>query len=280
MDGRRLNGCSLNGRECCGCECGLHEHLENSGGLRGCGRSGDAAAEEGYRQRTGEVGVDRRGRCARTEQRRAAVVTRVIDAELSIVQAGRQHARGDAVLVVVRTFPIGVARDGAQRPVVGEGAEAEQDIAAAPGRKIIGGEIGADGFEFIAAEFQQPERFHGDVFRHADRGLHEVDGQQGFFEFGTGGAELGEIGGIDDIDAVGDERAFAEAEHLAPNAELDGHGRADGKFRPRIHVEELGTADHAVFRLIGKFCAQRVIALEVGEPVAADEGAEVAVFEL
>ena len=67
---------------------------------------------------------------------------------------------------------------------------------------------------------------------------------------------------------------------MATNAELDGHGRADGKFRPRIHVEELGTADHAVFRLIGKFCAQRVIALEVGEPVAADEGTEVAVFEL
>ena len=73
------------------------------------------------------------------------------------------------------------------------------------------------------------------------------------------------------IDAVGDERALTEAEHLAANAELDGHGGADGKFRPRIHVEELGACFDAILGLIRKRSALGRIGFAVAEIIAAQK---------
>ena len=194
------------------------------------------------------------------------------------MQAGRGHARGEAELAEVAALAVVAARHGAERAGVGQRAEAEEHVATAGRGKVVGRKISAGRFDLVLAKLQQPEWLDGDVFRQADRRLHHVDWQERLFQLGAGQAQFREIDRVDHVDAVRDERALAEAEHLAADAQID-RALGDVEFGEHVGIKQLAVAAHAVDGLAGKWgaVAGAVDVFEIVEIVAADERAEVAV---
>ena len=181
-----LEGGNLHRGECGGIRLRENDQLENAGGLSGGGGGRQARADKYGSQGAGQIGVDGYGGGAGADQRRAAVILRVVEAEIGVVEGGGRVAGRDAVLIEVTAFAVEVARDAAQRAVVGEAAKAKEYVLAAAAGEIVGREIGAGGLDLVAAELQQPKRLDGEILRQADGGLEHVDREERFFEFGAG----------------------------------------------------------------------------------------------
>ena len=109
------------------------------------------------------------------------MVFSVVETDVGVVQRVGLVVSRDAILGEVVAFAIVVARDHAKGTAVGERAEAQENISTTAAGEIVGREIRAGGFEFVASEFEQPEGLDGEIFREADGGLEHVNGQESFF---------------------------------------------------------------------------------------------------
>ena len=144
------------------------------------------------------------------------------ETELGVVQVFGEMADGHAPLTVVAGVAIGGAADAAERAVVGDAAETKHDAVTTDGSEVIGREVGAGGLDVGVAEFEEREGFDGRIECDVGGNLHHVDREERLAQFGTGDAEIGDVDGVDDVVAVGEEGALTQADDLATDPKVHG----------------------------------------------------------
>ena len=227
-----------------------------------------------------KAGADRDRRSDGADHGQAAVVLEVIEPKFRVVEARGQVVHGQTPLIKVSGLPVVGSRNGAKGLVVGEGAEPEHHLAAAPAGKIVGAEIGAVRIDFGAAEFQQPNGFQGKLVREGDGVVPGVDWQECLAQLRARRAQPRDVDRIDHIDAVGNERALAPAEDLPAKPNGQGH-RAEVELAGDIVVEDHGIGPHGLLGLRRKRRVRAdVIVLGVVKGIAAHKGAEIVPLEL
>ena len=197
-----------------------------------------------------------------------------------MIQAGGKIVGGQTPLAIVLGHAIGAARNGAKGLVVGERAEPEHDFLTARAGKIVVAEIRAIRIELHMSELQQPNSLNGELVRQRQRGVPSVDRQQRFAQFRAGRPQARHVHGIDHVDAIGNERAFAPADHLASETHRN-RRRAEVELAGEVVVEQHGVLAHL---LLGHLSQRRmgegaVLVLGIVEGIAAGKKPPVVPFQ-
>ena len=176
------------------------------------------------------------------DQRKTAVKVGYKETELGVVQVFSEMANGDTPLSVITGKAVTGAADSTEGAGIRKSAEPEHHAVAADRGEVIGREIGASGFDIGVAELEEREGFDGRIEGQIGSNLEHVDWEERFAKFGAGDAEVGDIDGVDDVVAVGEEGALTEAHDLATEADVDRHiANIESEHAIKIQIVEAVT---------------------------------------
>lgn len=259
---------------------GGHRHAGGAGGRAETGHEGGVALKCGGGVARDVGHHDAFRRRPRRDDRQAAVVIHVVEAEFRATEALGQVAEVDTILAGIARFVVRAAADGAERRAVTDRAEAEVNLAAALRDKVVRAEVGARRVDARALPIEQVERLHAEALGDADRGGRHHQGAQRLLQFGARRAELGDIDRVHRVDAVGDEGALAPAQDLLADAERGRHA-GDILVEVDVGVEELAAGSDDGQGLVAQLGAGAAVVGvdEIVEVEPAHEQAGLLVFD-